>query len=65
MFACGAWLGASLVCIPVSAIADDVPTSDETSPVAEGVCSSEILMHVLYVNIFIVVEELCEEFETA
>ena len=59
------YTGASLVCIAVCAIADDSPTSDETSPVAEGVCSIEIFTCVLCVNVFIVVEELWEGFETA
>ena len=54
-----------MVCIAVCAIADDSPTSDETSPAVEGVCSIGILMCVLCVNIFIVGEELWEGFETA
>ena len=64
-FARGAYLRATLVCIAVYAIADDSPISDETGPVAEGVYSIGILMCVLCVNIFIVVEELWEGFETA
>ena len=58
-------LGASLVCIAVCAVTDDSPKWDETGPVAEGVCSIGILMCVLFVNVFIVVEELWEGFETA
>ena len=54
-----------MVCITVCAIADDSLISDETGPVAEGVCSIGILMCVLCVNVFIVVEELWEGFETA
>ena len=65
MFARGTYLGASLVGIAVYAIADDLPISDETSPVAEGVYSIGILMCVLCVKVFIVVEELWEGFETA
>ena len=53
-----------MVGIAVYAIADDLPISDETSPVAEGVCSIGILMCVLCVNVFIVVEEPWEVFET-
>ena len=66
MFARGTFLGlgASLVCIAVYAIADDSPISDETGPVAEGVCSIGIAVCVLRVNVFIVVEELWEGFET-
>ena len=64
-FACGTCLGALLVCISVYTLINDSPISDETSPVAEGVYSIGILMCVLCVNIFIVVEELWEEFETA
>ena len=52
MFARGTCLGVSLVCIAVSAIADDSPICDETGPVAEGVCSIGILMCVLCVNVF-------------
>ena len=48
----------TLVCISVCTVADDLPTSDETGPVAEGVCSIGILMCVLCVNVFTVVEEL-------
>ena len=59
-------LGASMVCIAVYVIAHDLPISDETGLVAEGVCSIGILiMCVRYVNVFIVVEELWEGFETA
>ena len=54
-----------MVCITVYTIADDSPTSDETGPVAEGVYSIGILMCALCVNIFAVVEELWEGFETA
>ena len=54
-----------MVCISVDTIADDLPISDETGPVAEGVCSIGILICVLCVNVFIVVEELWEGFETA
>ena len=61
----GTCLGASLVCIAVCAIAADSPISDETSPVAEGMCSIGIVMCVLCVNVFLVVEELWEGFETA
>ena len=57
MFARGTCLGASLVCIPIYPIADDSQISDETGPVAEGVCSIGILMCVLCVNVSIVVEE--------
>ena len=54
-----------MVRITVYAIADDLPTSDETGLVAEGVYSIGILMCALCVNVFIVVEELWEGFETA
>ena len=54
-----------MVCIAVCAVADDLPISNKTSPVAEGVYSIGILTCVLCVNIFIVVEELWEGFETA
>ena len=63
-FALGTCLGAS-VCIAVCAVADDSPISDETGPVAEGVCSIGIIMCVLCVNVFIVAEELWERFQTA
>ena len=53
------------VCISVCAVADDSPTRDETGLAAEGVCSIEILMYVLFVNVFTAVEELWEGFETA
>ena len=53
-----------MVCIAVCATADDSPISDETGPVAEGVCSIVILMCVLCVNVFIAVQELWEGFET-
>ena len=56
-FARGTCLGASLECI---AVADDSPISDETGPVAEGMCIIGILMCVLCVNVFIVIEELWE-----
>ena len=65
MFTHGTCLGAMLVCISVGAVADDSPTSDETGPAAEWVCSIGILMCVLFVNVFIAVEELWEGFETA
>ena len=64
-FACGTSLGTSLLCIAVCAVADDLPMSDETGPAAEGVCSIGILMHVLFVNVFIAVDELWEEFDKA
>ena len=64
-FARGTCLRALLVCIAVYAIADDSPISDETSPVTEGMCSIGIVVRVLCVNVFIVVEELWEGFETA
>ena len=51
-------------CIAVCAIADDSPISYETGPVAEGVCSIGIVVCVLCVNVFIVIEELWEWFET-
>ena len=51
-----------MVCISVDAVADDSPIIDETGLVDEGVCSIGILV---CVNIFIVVEELWEGFETA
>ena len=51
--------------IAVCTIADDLPTSDETGLVAEGVYSIGILMCVRCVNIFIVVEELWKGIETA
>ena len=54
-----------MVCISVCAVVDDSPIGDETSPVGEGVCSIGILMCVLWANIFIVIEELWEGFETA
>ena len=54
-----------MVYISVYAIADDLPISDETGPVAEGVCSIVILTCVLCMNVFIVVEELWKGFETA
>ena len=63
-FAHGTCLGASLVCISVYTIADDLRISDETGLVAEGVYSIGILMCVLCVNLFVVVE-LWEGFETA
>ena len=40
----------SVVHISVYAITDDLRISDETGPVAEGVCSIGILMYVLFVN---------------
>ena len=43
-FAHGKCLGVSLVYIAVCAIADDLPTTNETGPVAEGVCSIGILV---------------------
>ena len=54
-----------MVRVSVCTVADDLPTSDETGPAAEGVCGIEILMYVLFVNVFIVVEEIWEGFETA
>ena len=57
-FACGTCLGAMLVCIAVCAVADDSPKSDETGLATEGVCSIGILMCVLFVDVFIAVEEL-------
>ena len=51
--------------IAVYAITDDSPLSNETGPVAEGVCIIGILMYVLCVNVFIAVEELWERFEMA
>ena len=54
-----------MVHVFVCAVADDSPTSDETGPATEGVCSIEILMCVLFMNVFIAVEELWEGFETA
>ena len=54
-----------MVCIAVYAITDDLPISDETGPVAEGMCCIGILMCVLFVNVFTAVEELWEGFETA
>ena len=54
-----------MVSIAVCAVADDSPTSDETGPIAEWVCSIGILMCALFVNAFIAVEELWEGFETA
>ena len=53
------------MCIAVCIIIDDSPISDETGPEAEGVCSIGILMCVLCVNVFLVVKELWEGFETA
>ena len=64
-FARGRCLGASLVCIAVCALADDSPISDKTDPAAEGVCSIGILMCVLFVSVFIPVEEFWEGFATA
>ena len=64
-FTGGIYLGAPLVCISVCAVADDLPTSNETGPAAVGVCSIGILMCVRCVNVFIAVVELCEGFETA
>ena len=64
-FAHGKCLGASLVCISVCAVTDDSPISDETGPAAEGVCIIGILTCVLFVNVFIAVEELWEGFDTA
>ena len=55
----------SIDSIAVYTLADDSPISDETGPVAEWVYNIGILMCVLCVNIFIVVEELWEGFETA
>ena len=63
MFSHGTNLWASLICISVGAVTDDSPTSDETGPAADGVCSIGILMCVLFV--FTAVEELWEGFETA
>ena len=54
-----------MVCIAVYAIADDSPISDETGPVAEGLCSIGILMCVLCVNLFMVVEKFWEGFDAA
>ena len=54
-----------MVCIAVYVFADDSPISDETSPVVEGVYRIGILKCVRCVNVFIVVEELWEGFETA
>ena len=54
-----------MVCIAVYTVADDSPISDETGPAAEGVCRIGILLCVLFVNVFIAVEELWEGFETA
>ena len=54
-----------MVCIAVCAVTDDPPISNETGPEAEGVCSIGILTRVLFVNIFIVMEELWEGFDTA
>ena len=54
-----------MVCIAVCAVAEDSPISDETGPADESVCSIGIFMCVLFVNVFIAVEELWEEFETA
>ena len=66
MFACDTCLRASLVYIAVGAIADDSPISDETSPVAEGsVKHCDCHVCVQCVNVFIVVEELWEGFETS
>ena len=65
MFARGTCLGVSLVCIAVCAVADDSPISDETGPVAEGVCSIGILICGRCVIIFVVAEELWEGFKTA
>ena len=58
MFTRGTCLRASLVCFSVCAVTDDSPTSDETSPAAEGVCSIGILMSGPFVNVFIAAEEL-------
>ena len=52
-----------MVCIAVCIIADELQI--ETSPAAEGVCSIGILMCVLFVNVFIAVEELWEGFDAA
>ena len=54
-----------MVCIAVCTVADDSPISDETGPAAEGVCSIEIIMRVLCVNVFIALEELLGGFDTA
>ena len=54
-----------MVCIAVYATADDLPISDETGSVAEGVYSIGIVVCVICVNVFIVVEELWEGFETS
>ena len=52
------------MCISVCAVTDDSPTSDETSLAAEGVCSIGLLIYVLFVNVFIAMEELWEGFKT-
>ena len=49
------------MCIYVSAVADDLPTSDETGPAAEGVCSIGILVCV-FGNVFTAMEEVWEGF---
>ena len=54
-----------MACFAVCAVADVSSISDETGPAAKGVCSIGILMCVLFVNVFIVVQELWEGFETA